>query len=330
MHAHDLVTAAAEGRVPLVVIVVGDERFFIDRAVAAVRRAVVDEATAGFNEEIFQGAKSLSAGSVIDAARTLPMLARQRFVLVRGIDAMHSDELARLLPYLEDPAPSACLVLTASKLDGRSRFAQRAKKLGYLADAAPLKPRELRTFLAREAERRRVRLSPDAAAALADAIGTDLPALDDALERLSLYVGGSATIDLAAVEACVVKVRIETVWSLVDAVGAGDRKTALKAVASLLSDREPPLRILSLLARQLRMIGRAHSALARGASPTEAASVAGAPPFKARELSASARRFRPARLRRAFAIIASTDLALKGSQRPPERVLESAILELTA
>ena len=44
---------------------------------------------------------------------------------------------------------------------------------------------------------------------------TDLSAIDDALERLSLYVGEGQAITLAAVEACVARVRVETIclWS---------------------------------------------------------------------------------------------------------------------
>jgi DNA polymerase-3 subunit delta len=174
-----------------------------------------------------------------------------------------------------------------------------------------------------------VRLAPEAAAAMLDAVGNDLPAIDDALERLELYVGPSAMIDVAAVDACIAKLRVESIWALVDAVGMRDRRTALKAAASLLASREPPLRILAMVARQLRMVGRMQSALAAGAPPQDAARQAGAPPFKARDLAAAARRFPPRVLARAFSVVAETDLALKGSKRPPDTVLEGAILELT-
>ena len=56
---------------------------------------------------------------------------------------------------------------------------------------------------------------------------------------------------------------------------------------------------------------------------------AGAPPFKARDLAAAAKRFDHRSLTRAFTVLAEADLALKGSKRPPDTVLEGAILELT-
>src|SRR6185295_15954440 len=153
-----------------------------------------------------------------------------------------------LAAYLGEPVDSACLVLTAEKLDGRGKLAKVAKQKGYLHDAQPLKQRDMRDFVARETKKRKVDLKPDAAAALIDAVGTDLSALDDALTRLSLYVGDGKPITLDAVAACVSHVRVETIWSLVDAVGLRDRRTALKAASSLLADREPPLRILTMVA----------------------------------------------------------------------------------
>lgn len=322
-----LIAKAQDGKYGPVHLIVGTERFFVDRAVAGLRRAVVGEGD-GFNEEVFHG-KGGSAGRVLEAARTLPMMAQARFVLLRGADQLSPSEQELLSSYFADPSPSSCLVMTADKLDGRGKLAKLAKKHRMLSEAKPLKPAALRSFLSTEARRRRLKLASDAGAALADTIGTDLSAIDDALERLSLYVGDGDIIDLEAVEACVSRVRVESIWSLVDAVSIRDRATALRAASSLLGDREPPLRILAMVARQIRMVARMKDGLMAGMSPQEAVKAAGAPPFKARDLASAAHRFDPQRLARAFRVLAETDLALKGDKRPPATILEGAILELT-
>jgi DNA polymerase-3 subunit delta len=329
VQVHELLQRIEAGTIPAAVVVTGSERFFVDRAVAALRKAIVGEGPSGFNEDVFEG-KSSSAARISDAARTLPMLASHRLVLVRDVDAMATAELDKLADYLEQPSPSACVALLAEKLDGRTRLAKRAQKLDLVVEAAPLRLSDLRGFVQAEAQRRGLKLAPDAAAALIDAIGNDLPAIDDALERLGLYVGERAAIDLAAVEACITRVRVESIWALVDAVGMRDRRTALRAASSLLADREPPLRILAMVARQLRIVSRMQSALASGAPPQDAARMAGAPPFKARELASAARRFDRHSLAHAFAVLAQADLALKGSKRPPDAVLQGAILDLTS
>jgi DNA polymerase III subunit delta len=309
-------------------LLVGTERFLVERAIAAVRHAVLGDGPAGFNDDTFHG-KGLSGASVVGAARTLPMMAQKRFVLVREGDAMASSELDGLAAYLEGPPESTCLLFVAEKLDGRTKLAKAAKKRGIVVEAVPLKGGALRAFATREARARGHALEAAAAEAILESTGEDLAALDDAIERLSLYVGEGQPIDVAAVEACVLPVRTDSIWALVDGVSDRDGRRALRAASALLADREPPLRILAMVARQLRMIARMRQALAEGQAPQEACRTAGAPPFKARELARAAKRFSQADLRAAFAAVADADRALKGSKRPGDVVLQEAVLRIT-
>jgi DNA polymerase-3 subunit delta len=328
MEIQSLIEQAEQRRFGPVHLLVGTERLFIDRATAALRRASVGEGDP-WNEETFQ-AKTASAAQIVDTARTLPMLGGMRFVLVRGLHELPDKEHERLVDYFGKPVDSCCMVLTADKLDGRSKLVKVAKQRDYLCDVQPLKPGAMRSFATREARRRELRIDDAAIAALVDSIGTDISALDDALERLALYVGDKQPITVSAVEACVSRVRVESIWALVDAVSAKDQRTALKAAASLLDDREPPLRILSLLSRQLRLLGRARQALDAGATPDAAAVAAGAPPFKARELAHAARRMNIEQLSRAFRVLCEADLIQKGGKCPPDIALEATVIALTS
>ena len=326
---NDVTTRASKGSLDLVYVLVGTERLLIERVVDAVRKAVDSMGAPGFNVEVFDG-KGLDAARVISAARTLPMMADTRLVLVRHVDAMTPTEQTHLAEYLNDPSESTCLVATATKLDGRAKLAKAAKKKGVLIDAKPLRGRELREFIRAEATAREHNIAPQAIEALLDAVGDDLAAIDDAMERLSLFVGAGQRIDAEAVMMCVTRIRVESIWSLVDAIGLKDRRKGIAAAQSLLDDREPPLRLLAMVARQLRIVARMREALSEGLRPQDAAKRAGAPPFKASDLTESARRFTADSLGRAFTLIAETDRALKGSKRPPDVILQDAVLELCA
>ncbi|MEZ4253807.1 MAG: hypothetical protein R3B99_36850 [Polyangiales bacterium] len=105
-----------------------------------------------------------------------------------------------------------------------------------------------------------------------------------------------------------------------------DARKASSAAASLLGDREPPLRILAMLARQLRRwrCGTPCSVASRTKKPRSWRG----PPFKARALRTAAKRFTFVDLTRAFTLLAETDLLLKGSKTPGDVVLERTVLEL--
>lgn len=329
MNVTELTRHVRGGQVGPAYVLVGGERFLLERAVASLRAAVLGDGPAGFNDDTFHG-PGLDASVVLSSTRTLPMMAAQRFVLVRQVEAMDAAQLDVLARYLEAPVESACLVLVADKLDGRGKLARAAKKHRILVEAKPLKGQALRAFVTAEAEARGHALASGAAEALVEACGEDLAALDDALERLSLYVGPAQPIEVAAVEACVLPVRTDSIWALVDGVSDRNAQRVTQAAAALLADREPPLRILALVARQLRIVARMRQALATGQSVDEACRTAGAPPFKARELARAAKRFTAADLRRAFATVSATERALKGSRRPEDVVLQEALLRLCA
>lgn len=322
-----LIERARAGSFPAVAVIAGSERLLMERAIDALKQAAVPDAMGSFNCDLLQGA-GLSAQSLINTARTLPMLAKSRFLLVRNADAIPAGEVDALAGYLRSPSPESCVVLVSEKLDMRSKLAKAAVEVGCFYEAAPPRPAQLPQLAQEEAAARGHALGADAAEALVDALGTDLSALDDALERLSLYVGSGQPIGLDAVEQCVVHTRTDSVWALVDAVGARDTKNAIASAASLLAAREEPLRILALVARQLRMLARMRGALRSGLQPQEAAQKAGAPPFKARELATLARRFDDGQLLRAFRTLAEADRELKGSRVPGPHVLERALLSL--
>jgi len=327
VEVHEVIEAADSGKAPAVCVLVGSERLWIDRAVDSLRAACAREGTPGFNDDVLEG-KGLSGDSVLGLVRTLPMLAPRRFVLVRHCDAMSGGELDRLVDYLKEPAPETCLVMTAAKLDGRGRFAKAARKARTVVEVKSPKPGQVGGFVRQEARRRGHPLDREGADALVDAIGANLDELDDALERLSLYVGESQPITAAAVADCVTHVKAENIFTLVDAVGNNDTELALATVANLLANRQAALGILAMLSRQLRILARMRSALASGLQPREAAQRAGAPPFKARDLARAAGHFPRQRLERAFGLLAETDVALKGSRVPDSLVLERAVLEL--
>ncbi len=311
---------------PPFVAIVGTETFLIERAIELLRNATVGNVR-GINEDVVH-AKTTEIEVGLRAARTVPMFTKGRFVLVRDGEHLDASKLEKVAEYAASPVPSTCFVFTAQKLDGRGKLARTGKKEGYWYDAEPLRGSALRGFIQEEAKIRGHQFRSDAADMLLDIVGADLSALDDALERLSLFVGEGQPITTSQIPQVVASTKVDTVWALVDSISARDSRPALSATASLLADREPPLRILAMISRQLRIVTRMKHALSQGMQPQDAAVKAGAPPFKARELQASAARFSFESLHTAARTIRDADLSLKGSRTPGDVALFEHVLKL--
>lgn len=307
-------------------VIVGQERFLIQRVLDAAKRAFGAVGGEGLNVERVQAA-NISPTSVIALAKTVPMFGGSPLVIVDDVDKFSAADLAPLLAYMAEPEVCACVVLLARSLDGRSALSKNAKTLGVLIEAVAPKPHELPRFVVSRARARGIDIALNIAAQLADRIGGDLDALDDAVERCALYQDGQK-IDQTVLDAVVVGLNAESIWELVDAVADRNKGKALVCVHGLLRGGEPPLRVLAMVSRQLRMLARVREALRAGISSAEAVRSAGGPPFKAEHIAKAASRFWDRDLSRCFEIIHRTDWAMKREKTPADAILELAVIGL--
>jgi DNA polymerase-3 subunit delta len=100
-------------------------------------------------------------------------------------------------------------------------------------------------------------------------------------------------------------------------------------LADAYDPRDRGLPLLGALAWSIRQLFKFQVAHAAGASVEEAAKKAGVyQPFRARELAQKAKGLRAKDLERWLLVLAEADLALKGSKRAPDAVLEDALTKL--
>jgi DNA polymerase III subunit delta len=330
--SNDVFSEIERGHVAPVYALTGEESYLIERCLEALRHAVLGpEASGGasFNLDNFD-LKSSGLAPALDSARTLPMFAKRRLVIGRGIDELKADDLAPLADYVADPNPSTCLVLVAAgKVDGRLKAFAALKKAGFLHDFPRMRDWQLADWIGTEARRRGLAIAQDAARALADAAGPELGRISLALEQVSLYAGHGAKITVEHVEGVVPESRERGIFELTKAIGAGQKTASLALLANLLKHREPPLRIQFMLMRQLRQIWRAKELEAAGTPRPEIASKVGIAPHFLDDVLVPARRMSTAALERSFALLYEADKMLKSSRVDPELQISRLVLALT-
>jgi len=322
----ELITEIQAGRIARVYYLCG-EPWPVERVNDVLKRAVLgaQEASA-FNFDAIDPAGG--AAAILAAARTVPMLGRSRLVQVRDAHQLSAEELNRLLPYVEDPAPFSCVVLLADKADLRLKFFARLKKLGVVKRFDPLKERQVPAWLSAEARRQKLKLKPGAAERIADAIGTDMGQLASALERLALYAGPGNPVTPEAVDDLLAQTRQHSIFELTNAVGRGERREALLILHKMLQDREPGVRIVIMLARHLRQLWSARELSARGANQQAIASQIGIHPFFVKDMVSQANRFTDEKLSRTHRALFEADRKLKSSRLSDAAVLEQLVLGL--
>jgi len=322
----EILEAIEESRLSAVYYLCG-EAYAVDRVALALRRAVLGEAaSASFNLDVLEG--EAGASGILAVARTLPMFGERRLVEVREAHRLAAEELSRLLPYLQEPSPSTVLLLRAEKADLRLKFFTELKKRGVVARFEPLKDRQTAGWVAAEARRTKVKLLPGAAEAVAEAVGTDMAQLASSLEQVSLFAGPGQPVGPDQVEEVLARTRQRSIFDLTNAVGRGQRGEALLVLRRMLSDREPGVRILAMLARHLRQLWQARELSGRGQPRDAIASALGIHPFFVGDILDQARRFSAEALERTHRALFRADLSLKSSRLSEGMILERLVLSL--
>ncbi|HZG57371.1 DNA polymerase III subunit delta [Paenibacillus sp.] len=278
--------------------------------------------------------------TAIEDAETLPFLSPRKLVIASGAyfltggrdpsRAEHNvDALQR---YAAAPAEHATLVLTvpAEKLDERKKIVKTLKSAAVVLPFAPLGPAELQQWVAKKASGRGVRIEPDAIEALLARVGGSCAALASEMEKLSLYVGKGNAIRVEHVEALAVRTTEQNVFLLVEEIAKLRPERAISMYHDLLKEKEEPIKLLALIARQFRMMLGAKELTKQGFSQSQIASQIGAHPYAVKIAAEQAKRFRAETLERLLLELGDLDYAMKTGAVDKALGLELFILRLGA
>jgi DNA polymerase-3 subunit delta len=217
-------------------------------------------------------------------------------------------------------------VFVARELDRRRRLFLTFKRVGTIIEARPLPARELPAWVAGRFRSLKKQPAPGAAESLVALAGGSLRDLDHEVAKVATYVGERPQVTRADVEAIATRIGEASIFTLVDALGGGDAAGALRALHDILSTHEP-LQVLFMVARQFRLILRAHTLAGRGGTGAGLADRLGLHPFVARKIIEQSRRYRARQFPAIFAAMEEADRAIKTGV-PPRLVLETLFVRL--
>lgn len=231
-------------------LIVGEEGLLRDEAAAAIRAAVMgsDEANVeAFNYDMVYGDET-DASEIYTLCSNLPMFAARRLVVVRDVGDLRAKDAERLLPYLDAPVDTTCLVLTGRKVDGRVKFFQALKKVAVTVNCEPLEAGALPAWVREQAATLGLSLDEPARMLLQESSSGDLGVLRREMEKLAAYVAPGKTVTVADVEAVQGADTGGSVNDLVGALQQKDRSQALRVLAKVLDAGEPALKLLGFIA----------------------------------------------------------------------------------
>jgi DNA polymerase III subunit delta len=267
------------GKPDPIYLIVGDDEAEMSRLAADISALVEDELRAFNLERVYAGEKSASPAAIAESARTFPMMADRRVVLVlraekllkpkrRGKAADEEEDgdgeeppsdLDALEAYVKSPEPRTTLVFVAADVDRSRRLYKAIQKQATIVECWGLKgARDAKVDLrqvARSAEllvKQAVadagqQIDPAAARLIAERAGTDITTLRGDVDRLLLYAAGKPRIDVKDVQEVVSAETAQDDWAVTTAIQRGNAAEALRQIGLALESGGVSYKILGQL-----------------------------------------------------------------------------------
>ena len=334
-------------------VFVGDEAFFRKHCREAILKHLVPADLRDFSLFEFDLAET-DLAEVLDRARTPSLMSPFQVFFVRGVKTLfgrgsNDEKLSAIEEYCKDPNPNAVLVFVADHisipadarrmdLTDKERYQRIREEMGQycgIVELARVEESEAVRWIGEYCTMQQIRIDPDAARELVDALGGDMMMISNELEKLVLYVGEKRRITLGDVETMVLAAKQRSLYELTDAITARDRIRALETLDAILSTgegEEAAIGHLYMLAKTFRQMLVILERNVRDQRMLWAALWQGfrVPPFAADDIIKQARRYKSKRdLTRAIRLVAKADLALRSSPVSKRLVLEKLVMDLT-
>jgi DNA polymerase-3 subunit delta len=290
-----------------------------DHGRIAERRArlrTLAEAQSGANGvELFEG-DAATPEAVAAALNAMTFAIGRRFLIVDGVERWKDKELEPLVDALASIAPDTTVSFFARE---ESRYKAPAalhdavrKAGGDISAVQSVKPWELPKWVIGQARELGLELDAEAARALIASVGDRQQRLQRELEKLALYSEPGARLGPAEIAELAAPSAERKVWTLADALVAGDAQAATRIYLSLRAQGERVPGLIYWMAQRVRTALEVAQALEAGEPEAQVKRRLRMPSRAGDRLIADARRSGIEQLRRALEQIADLELSSRG------------------
>ncbi|WP_114745257.1 DNA polymerase III subunit delta [Falsibacillus pallidus] len=315
----------------------GTESFLLNETKMKLLEHVLDEEEMDFNFASYD-LEETPIEAVIEDAETLPFMGEQRLLFLNNpvfLTAEKTKEkvehnLAVLEAYLKEPAPFTILVFIApyEKLDERKKMTKLLKKEAEVLEAKKLSEADIKIWIRNKAAGNGVQIDEEAIEMLLVLAGTNLMMISSEIDKLSLYAGDTKHIDLKTVENLTARSLEQNIFTLVEMVVKRDIEGALRIYYDLLKQNEEPIKILSILSGQFRLLYQVKELSRKGYGQQQIATTIKVHPYRVKLAAGQSRLFSDEELGRIMDLLADADYQMKTGGLKKEMIIEMFFFRL--
>ncbi|MDE5907792.1 MAG: DNA polymerase III subunit delta [Lachnospiraceae bacterium] len=280
------------------------------------------------NYHYYEG-KDISVGEVIDQAETLPFFADRRLIVLEnsGLFKSGGEQLAEYLSALPD---TTFFLFVETEVDKRSRLYKTASSKGCAVEFAVQDENTLKKWILGMVKKENKKISESALQFLLEKTGTDMENIRKETEKLFCYCMDKEAIAEADIEEICTKRIGNHIFDMVSAIADKKQKQALELYYELLAQKEPPMRILFLIARQFNLLLQVKELKGKGYPNKAIGEKVGLPGFVAGKYVVQASRFKTQEIRDAVEACVGAEEAIKTGRLNDNMSVEMLIIQYSS
>lgn len=332
-----LVNSLKRGVISAVYLFYGEEYYLREQAIEKFKEYLLPQG-ADFNFDVLNG-EDITPGQVVSLANTPPFMAEKRLVIVKNPSWFASSgrrnenedadgSFKQLIDYLQSPLATTCLIFNTETVDRRKKIFKAVEKVGQAINFVQLKPAEMAKWLDEQARSSGKKLDRLAKEQLLTSTTSGLTGLVPEWNKLVTYTGDREEITVDDVNEIVHRSVEYKIFDVLDAIGARQYDTALAAIRELLANKEPPQVIMTMVARQFRLMLQVKELAAAGLAAVDIARKINEKPYPVKKALKMEKNFNRKQLINALIQLAQLDVDIKTGRREFYPGLEGLLLEM--
>lgn len=307
-----------------VYLLCGEEAYLRNQYKKKLRDALAADGDT-MNYSYYEG-KDINPRAVIDMAETLPFFADRRVLMIEN-SGFFKNKCEELADYMSVIPESTNFIFVETEVDKRSRFYKEVKKVGRVVEFGTQKEDTLVKWILGMLKKENKNITRDTLQMFLTKTGSDMQMIKNELDKLAAYTEGRDVITAEDVEEVCVTQTTNRIFDMVNAIAEGNQKKALELYEDLLSLKEPPMRILFLIARQFNQLYQVKLLTKEGLPSAEIAKQAGIVPFAMKKYQAQAKSFTAEELRNAVEECVAGEEAVKTGKMNDRLSVELLIIK---
>lgn len=282
-----------------------------------------EDDTMNFNA--FEG-KGIDVHQIIDQAETMPFFADHRVILIEN-SGFFKNACPELADYIPKMPQETILIFVESEVDKRGKLFKAVKSAGRVAELGRQDARTLTSWVLGTIKKEKKNITGEALQLFLEMAGNDMENIAQELEKLLSYVYEKDAIEKKDVEEICTVTTESKIFDMIHALAEKRQKQALDLYYDLLALKEPPMRILFLIARQFNQMLLLRDLKEQGYESGTIASKAGTAPFIVKKTLAQAGHFSMALLRQAVEDCVEAEEAVKTGRLGDRLAVELLIIK---